>query len=137
MEDAKAVVGEMAALVRAELAGLAARYTRDMEARHTLEEVTFAVACRAAQERDRIALKNALPMVTFAVGEVVCHEFTHPGCRLLRLSFSHLYPSGVCKMRKPKRSFRSKMPSRIPSMFQPERPTWKSNWKSVTPLLCD
>jgi len=39
MEDAKAVVGEMAALVRAELAGLAARYTRDMEARRALEEV--------------------------------------------------------------------------------------------------
>jgi restriction endonuclease Mrr len=39
MEDARAVVGEMAALVRAELAGLAARYTRDMEARRVLEEV--------------------------------------------------------------------------------------------------
>ena len=38
MEDARAVIGEMAALVRAELAGLAARYTRDMEARRVLEE---------------------------------------------------------------------------------------------------
>lgn len=38
MEDAKAVVGEMAAAVRAEFQGLAARYTRDMQERRRLEQ---------------------------------------------------------------------------------------------------
>lgn len=38
LEDAKAVVGEMAAAVRAEFQGLAARYTRDMQERRRLEQ---------------------------------------------------------------------------------------------------
>jgi hypothetical protein len=38
MEDAKAVVGEMAALVRAEFQGLPARYTREMQDRRKLEQ---------------------------------------------------------------------------------------------------
>jgi hypothetical protein len=53
MEDAKAVVGEMAALVRAELAGLAARYTRDMEARRALEEVIDGALERIAGAADK------------------------------------------------------------------------------------
>jgi hypothetical protein len=53
MEDAKAVVGEMAALVRAELAGLAARYTRDMEARRALEEVIDGALKRIAGAADK------------------------------------------------------------------------------------
>ena len=53
MEDAKAVVGEMAAQVRAELAGLAARYTRDMEARRALEEVIDGALERIAGAADK------------------------------------------------------------------------------------
>jgi len=53
MEDARAVVGEMAALVRAELAGLAARYTRDMEARRALEEVIDGALGRIAGAADK------------------------------------------------------------------------------------
>ena len=53
MEDAKAVVGEMAALVRAELAGLAARCTRDMEARRALEEVIDGALERIAGAADK------------------------------------------------------------------------------------
>ena len=53
MEDAKALVGEMAALVRAELAGLAARYTRDMAARRALEEVIDGALERIAGAADK------------------------------------------------------------------------------------
>ena len=53
MEDARAVIGEMAALVRAELAGLAARYTRDMEARRVLEEVIDGSLQRIAGGADK------------------------------------------------------------------------------------
>lgn len=53
MEDAKAVVGEMAALVRAELAGLAARYTRDLEVRRALEEVIDGALDRIAGAGDK------------------------------------------------------------------------------------
>ena len=53
MEDARAVVGEMAALVRAELAGIAARYTRDMEARRALEEVIDGALGRIAGAADK------------------------------------------------------------------------------------
>lgn len=38
LEDARAVVGEMAALVRAEFQGLPARYTREMQDRRKLEQ---------------------------------------------------------------------------------------------------
>ncbi|WP_300582324.1 hypothetical protein, partial [Marivita sp.] len=38
LEDARAVVSEMAALVRAEFQGLPARYTRDMQDRRKLEQ---------------------------------------------------------------------------------------------------
>lgn len=53
MEDAKAVVGEMAALIRAELAGLAARYTRDLEVRRALEEVIDGALDRIAGAGDK------------------------------------------------------------------------------------
>lgn len=53
-EDARAVVGEMAAMVKAEFSGLPARYTRDMTERRRLEQEIdgsferIAVAARAA-----------------------------------------------------------------------------------------
>jgi PAS domain-containing protein len=53
-EDARAVVGEMAAMVKAEFSGLAARYTRDMTERRRLEQEVdgsferLAAAARAA-----------------------------------------------------------------------------------------
>ena len=53
MEDARAVVGEMAALVRAELAGMPARYTRDMEARRALEEVIDGAHDRIARAAEK------------------------------------------------------------------------------------
>jgi len=48
-EDAKAVVAELAALVRAELTGMAARTTRDMQARRALEEVIDGALDRIAR----------------------------------------------------------------------------------------
>jgi phage terminase Nu1 subunit (DNA packaging protein) len=53
-EDARAVVGEMAAMVKAEFSGLPARYTRDMAERRRLEQEIdgsferIAAAARAA-----------------------------------------------------------------------------------------
>lgn len=38
LEDARAVIGEMAAAIRAEFQGLPARYTRDMQERRRLEQ---------------------------------------------------------------------------------------------------
>jgi hypothetical protein len=56
LEDARAVVSEMAALVRAEFQGLPARYTRDMQDRRKLEQDidgSFERLSRRAEEAAR------------------------------------------------------------------------------------
>lgn len=57
-EDARAVIGEMAALVKAEFVGLPARVTRDLDLRRTLEQEVDASFARlaASAERARSAL---------------------------------------------------------------------------------
>jgi len=55
-EDAQAVVSEMAAMVRSEFQGLAARFTRDLEVRRRLEQeidATFERLSRKAEEAAR------------------------------------------------------------------------------------
>ncbi len=57
-EDARAVIGEMAAMVKAEFVGLPARVTRDLDLRRTLEQEVDASFARlaASAERARSAL---------------------------------------------------------------------------------
>jgi hypothetical protein len=53
VEDAKQVVMEMAALIKAEFVGLPARYTRDMDERRRLEQEIDGSFERIAAARDR------------------------------------------------------------------------------------
>ena len=57
-EDARAVIGEMAAMLKAEFVGLPARVTRDLDLRRTLEQEVDASFARlaASAERARSAL---------------------------------------------------------------------------------
>ena len=57
-EDASAVIGEMAAMLKAEFVGLPARVTRDLDLRRTLEQEVDASFARlaASAERARSAL---------------------------------------------------------------------------------
>ena len=57
-DDARAVIGEMAAMVKAEFVGLPARVTRDLDLRRTLEQEVDASFARlaASAERARSAL---------------------------------------------------------------------------------
>ena len=52
-EDARAVIGEMAALVKAEFVGLPARVTRDLDLRRTLEQEVNASFARLAASAER------------------------------------------------------------------------------------
>ena len=52
-EDARAVIGEMAALVKAEFVGLPARVTRDLDLRRMLEQEVDASFARLAASAER------------------------------------------------------------------------------------
>jgi hypothetical protein len=65
VEDARAVVGEMAAAVRSEFQGIAARYTRDMQERRRLEQEidgAFERLSRRTTEADRALATGQIDM---------------------------------------------------------------------------
>ena len=67
MEDARAVVGEMAAAVRSEFQGIAARYTRDMQERRRLEQEidgAFERLSRRTEEAERALATGQVDMET-------------------------------------------------------------------------
>lgn len=64
-EDARAVVGEMAAAVRSEFQGLAARFTRDMQERRRLEQEidgAFERLSRRTEEAERALATGQVDM---------------------------------------------------------------------------
>ena len=59
-EDARAVIGEMAAMLKAEFVGLPARVTRDLDLRRTLEQEVDASFARLAASAERAGSANSI-----------------------------------------------------------------------------
>jgi len=59
-EDARAVIGEMAAMLKAEFVGLPARVTRDLDLRRTLEQEVDDSFARLAASAERARSANSI-----------------------------------------------------------------------------